>query len=176
MKTYLLLIALLLSSAVNAQTDHERVWSFLAFLNFDDPNEGTQFLKRTGISDTSAEALVQYVRRGLEDAIKANSEHTQALCKDKEKLRTREAFARSLESLIAEEKAVQKVLADNLGVVMSAEDEAKVRYWIDQEWHPAGGHSDWDLFLYNIRTGQTDHDAILATVCPPFEENSSSPQ
>lgn len=166
MKTTLLLTALLLTSVAQAQVDKtEIVLTFLMIASGseEDPDQGMEFLKGTGISDAGAEALVVYAIRARNDLNEMGYAHGQALCRDKESLRAREALARRMESNIAEERAYWKGLDDDLGTVLSVEDEAIVRNWIDQEFDPSFGPN---IDVANeIRKGKLDPDAILARAC-----------
>ena len=96
--------------------------------------------------------------------------NAQALCTGKEALRDRETLARRFEANTAQEQALWKAFDQNLVTVLSAEDESKVRNWVDHEFNISfGPHID---IANEIRSGRLKPDELLARACPSVEETA----
>ena len=178
MKTISLLIALLLSGAVNAQgvesekqaVESEKLWMFLLFVagNDDDPNSGMDFSEDTGISEAGGVALKSYARNARDESNRIGTANAQALCTSREALRDREALARRLEANAAQQRNLQQGFVDNLGTVLSPDDEAKVRNWLVRGFKGDFGHQT--SIGSEVRSGHITPDQILARACPSPED------
>ena len=98
--------------------------------------------------------------------------NVQALCTSKEALRAREALARRFEANTAQEQALWKAFDQNLVTVLSAEDESKVRNWVDDEVNIGVGTHTY--IANEIRSGRMNPDEILERACTGVEETAAT--
>jgi len=175
MKTVMVIALLALAPITSAQVaapaindeDLEKLWFlFVGVKETQNDRGGSQgFLQQSGISDDGAEEFGRYALRSLEDMDRAQTIQAGELCAKKEELKaSRNAFADHLERNRNEFKATRISLVQNLGLVLSEDDEQKLRTWALAQPSPKLVSPPMDI-VDAIRAGMTDHAKGIENAC-----------
>ena len=93
--------------------------------------ERIQFLSQSGMSETGVEELTRYLERSWKDMERFWKASSDDICANLNKYkRSRDAFADKYVREDAEELALKKALIANIPIVLSVDDEVRLRAWL----------------------------------------------
>lgn len=117
--------------------EFERIWAF--FMEVVDqeratPGDGTAILLGTGMSDSGAQSLFEYIQKSVQRANALMEEHVESTCSNKLALQHggRAGVADKFDADDAKYTAARKDAVDNLDSVINDSDEAAFRAWVNE--------------------------------------------
>lgn len=177
-----LLVSLVVFSTAQARpmTDTELIWSFVGSLspaNSEDKGASAlSQLKNTDLSDGAIQRLRSYsidANKQLEDLAKQSYGELCAL-----KGGSRAAIADQLTKMHVELRALEENLMENIGVVLSDEEQRILYKLVMSDMSSSGevgGEDGVQDMAYGIRTGMVDVDEYMEQICPASATEPAAP-
>jgi len=167
-----LVLGLIVISTAQARppTETELIWSFMAMLspaNSEDKGEDAlSDLRHSDLSDEAIQRLRNYSIDAMKQSEDLNKQWYGELCALKGG--NRAAIADKVAKIHADNRALEKNLVQNTGLVLSDEEKRALYKLVSEKFATMGvGGDEYEAeHIYRIRTGMDDVDEYMEQLCP----------
>jgi len=164
-------LVVILTAQARPPTDAELIWTFMMSLSpansGDNGEDALSDLRHSDLSDAAIERLRSYSIDAMKQTEDLNRQWRGELCALKGG--DRAAIADQVTKIHADNRALERNLVQNIGLVLSDEEQRALYKLVSEKLSTMGvGGDEYEAeHIYKIRTGMVDVDQYMEKICPP---------